>query len=126
MKRKTLNIFLLTAVFALTGAGRTPPQAGRPEDPDWVMEVAAKRVVYGVPGMTRVGVRKNLTYKRADGAELKMDVYSPPGARGGARRPAVLFIHGGRIPLKLRTTPQDWGAYVSFGRLVAPRGLVGV
>ena len=126
MKRKTLNIFLLTAVFALTGAGRTPPQAGRPEDPDWVREVAAKRVVYGVPGMTRVRVRKDLTYKRADGAELKMDVYSPPGARGGARRPAVLFIHGGRIPVNLRTTPKDWGAYVSFGRLVAASGLVGV
>jgi acetyl esterase/lipase len=53
-----------------------------------------------------------------------MDVYSPAGR--GARRPAVIFIHGGRIPPNLRTTPKEWGAYVSFGQLVAASGFVGV
>jgi acetyl esterase/lipase len=73
--------------------------------------------------MTRVKVTKNLIYKRASAEELKMDVYSPPGKQ---RRPAVIFIHGGRIPRNLLTTPKDWGAYVSLGQLVAASGFVGV
>jgi acetyl esterase/lipase len=52
-----------------------------------------------------------------------MDVYSLPGKQ---RRPAVVFIHGGRIPRNLLTTPKDWGAYVSLGQLVAASGFVGV
>jgi acetyl esterase/lipase len=75
--------------------------------------------------MDRVKVRKDLTYKRVAGAELKMDLYSPSDLRGG-RRPAVVFIHGGRIPPNLRTKPKEWGAYVSFGQLVAASGFVGV
>ncbi|HEX6183838.1 MAG TPA: alpha/beta hydrolase [Pyrinomonadaceae bacterium] len=95
------------------------------QDPEWLKEFAHKRIVYSVPGMRRVRVRRDLTYKRVAGDELKMDVYSPPSARG-ARRPAVIFIHGGRIPPNLLTTPKDWGAYVSFGQLVAASGFVGV
>jgi len=53
-------------------------------------------------------------------------VYLPIGLPRSTRRPAVIFIHGGRIPPNLRTTPKDWGAYVSFGQLVAASGFVGV
>lgn len=96
------------------------------EDPPWVRKLAPKRIVYVVPGMERVRVRKNLIYKRVGRAELKMDVYSPLSSHRGDRRPAVIFIHGGRIPPNLRTTPKDWGVYISFGQLVAASGLVGV
>jgi len=97
--------------------------AQQPQDPPWLKEFAFKRIVYSVPGMTRVKVAKNLIYKRASVEELKMDVYSLPGKQ---RRPAVIFIHGGRIPRNLLTTPKDWGAYVSLGQLVAASGFVGV
>ena len=123
---RTFALVLSAAAFAVPGAGRTRPRAGRPQDPDWVKAVAGKRMVYAAPGMARVRVRKDLTYKRAAGVELKMDVYSPPGAGRGARRPAVFFIHGGRVPPNLLTTPKDWGAFVSFGRLAAASGFVGV
>lgn len=93
------------------------------QDPPWLKLFAFKRIVYSVPEMTRVKVKKNLIYKRASAEELKMDVYSPPGKQ---RRPAVIFIHGGRIPRNLLTTPKDWGAYVSLGQLVAASGFVGV
>jgi acetyl esterase/lipase len=126
MSKRTFTLFISLAAFALLCAGQTRAQSGRPEDPDWVKEIAPKRIVYAVPGMARVRVRKNLTYKRIAGAELKMDVYTPPGVGRGARRPAVLFIHGGRVPANLLTTPKDWGAYVSFGQLVAASGFVGV
>lgn len=85
-----------------------------------------KRIVYSVPGMEQVTVQKDLVYKRVEGEELKADVYLPAAAKSGARRPAVIFIHGGRIPPNLRTTPKEWGAYVSLGQLVAASGFVGV
>jgi acetyl esterase/lipase len=40
--------------------------------------------------------------------------------------PAVLFIHGGRVPPNLLTTPKDWAVYVSFVQLAAASGFVGV
>lgn len=107
-------------------AAQSPMRPTQAQDPDWVKELAPKRIVYSVPGMARVRVRKNLTYKRAAGVELKMDVYTPPGARRGARRPAVLFIHGGRVPSNLRTTPKDWGAFRSLAQLAAASCFVGV
>jgi acetyl esterase/lipase len=114
-------VLLLFAMMVSVGLAQ---QSTALEDPPWLKEFAFKRIVYSVPGITRVKVVKDRVYKRVGGAELKMDVYSPPGR--GARRPAVIFIHGGRIPPNLRTTPKDWGAYVSLGQLVAASGFVGV
>jgi acetyl esterase/lipase len=96
------------------------------EDPPWVKEVAAPRIVYRVPGMERIKARKELTYKRVAGEELKMDVYTPPRNARSTRRPAVLFIHGGRVPANLLTKPKEWGVFVSYGQLAAASGLVGV
>jgi len=109
---------LLIITFAIAA------QAQQREDPPWVKDLAGKRVVYQVPGMNLVRVKRNLIYKRVGGRELQMDVYSPRVARG--RLPAVLFIHGGRIPANILTTPKDWDVYISFGQLVAASGFVGV
>ncbi|HET9712453.1 MAG TPA: alpha/beta hydrolase [Pyrinomonadaceae bacterium] len=114
---RTTVMLLACAITVSTGV------AQQPQDPPWLKLFAFKRIVYSVPEMTRVKVTKNLIYKRASAEELKMDVYSPPGKR---LRPVVIFIHGGRIPRNLLTTPKDWGAYVSLGQLVAASGFVGV
>ena len=65
------------------------------QDPPWLKEFVGKRIVYQVPSMKSVRVKKNLIYKRTGNSELQMDVYSPRVSRG--RLPAILFIHGGRI-----------------------------
>ena len=114
---RTTIMLLACAILVSTSV------AQQPQDPPWLKEFAFKRIVYSVPEMTRVKVAKNQIYKRASSEELKMDVYSLPGKQ---RRPAVIFIHGGRIPRNLLTTPKDWGAYVSLGQLVAASGFVGV
>ena len=114
---RTTIMLLACAILVSTSV------AQQPQDPPWLKEFAFKRIVYSVPEMTRVKVTKNQIYKRASSEELKMDVYSRPGKQ---RRPAVIFIHGGRIPRNLLTTPKDWGAYVSLGQLVAASGFVGV
>jgi acetyl esterase/lipase len=116
---------LLMTMISVSSAVTQQPGATS-EDPQWVKELAPKRIVHSVPGMERVQVRKDLTYKRVGGDELKMDVYSPPLAESRRRRPAVIFIHGGRVPQKLRTKPKDWGVFISYGQLVAASGLVGV
>lgn len=122
--RKPCLLLFVVLTTLLTVTAQQP--STKLEDPEWIREIAPKRIVYSVPLMNRVRVRKNLTYKRVGGTELKMDVYAPLSVRRTERRPAVIFIHGGRIPPNLRTAPKEWGAYVSFGQLVAASGFVGV
>lgn len=124
--RRFVGTLLATAALASVHVAQQPPQAGALEDPSWVKALAPRRIVYALPGMERVRVRKNLTYKRVAGSELRADVYSPNNKRGGKGRPAVIFIHGGRVPPNLRTTPKDWGVFISYGQLAAASGFVGV
>ena len=86
-------------------------------------EMVNRPVVYSVPGMDQVTVRKDLVYTPSDDPNVRMDVYQPPGLKTGERRPAVLFVHGG-APTQFR--PKEWGFFQSWGRLVAASGLVGV
>lgn len=85
----------------------------------------AQPVVLALPEMEKVEVVTDLPYKRADGGELRMDVYRPPDLRPGERRPAVVFVHGDGPPEAL-VGAKNWGQYVSWGRLAAVSGLVGV
>jgi acetyl esterase/lipase len=87
-------------------------------------DIFGKRIVYSVPGMDRVQAQRDLTYRTDAGAELKMDVYVPPGLGAAERRPAVFFVHGGPIPPEMQ--PKDWGVFRSYGELAAASGLVGV
>jgi len=94
-------------------------------EPPGLEEAITKRVVYTVPMMDRVTVRKNLVYKTVDRLQLKADVYIPPGS-GPLARPAVIFIHGGPIPHNLATAPKEWGIFASYGHIIAASRFVGV
>lgn len=85
----------------------------------------SKRIVYRVDRMRDVRVKRDVVYKRDADAELLMNVYAPADSSGGARRPAVFFVHGGPIPSDF-APPTQWGAFVSYGELAAASGLVGV
>jgi acetyl esterase/lipase len=117
------NMLRLGSLVLLVITASMTTLAQRGEDPPWVKGLMGKRIVYEVPGMRRVRVTRNLTYKQVAGRDLKMDVYHPTTRTPS---PAVLFIHGGRIPKNLLTTPKDWAVYVSFGQLVAASGFVGI
>ncbi|MGW2649783.1 alpha/beta hydrolase [Streptomyces sp. NPDC001393] len=41
-------------------------------------------------------------------------------------RPAVVFVHGGPVPVGARPTPRDWPTLVGYARLAAAEGVVGV
>lgn len=99
----------------------TPGRGGTEEGMD---DITKKRIVYAVPGMDRVTVRRDLVYKTVEGAALHMDVYRPPDAARESRLPVVVLVHGG--PIDPRMTPKDWGVFRSYGELLAASGLAAV
>jgi acetyl esterase/lipase/ketosteroid isomerase-like protein len=111
----------LVAAMASEMRGEDPPPD--PELLRRMAELVNRPVVYAVPGMDQVQVRKDLVYKKSDDPNLKMDVYTPPGLAAGEKRPAVIFIHGGA---DVKYQPKSWGIFQSWGRLTAASGMVGV
>jgi hypothetical protein len=99
MDSKRIGVLLLVSAILVSStlAQQTQPN-GALEDPPWLKEFAHKRIVYSVPGMTRVRVRKNLVYKRVSGVDLKLDVYSPLYTRRGVTLSTNLTIEGVNHP----------------------------
>jgi acetyl esterase/lipase len=98
----------------------------RPQQPK---DFFTRRIVYSVPGMDRAQVLRDRVYARPGGQELKLDAYVPTGLAADARRPAVVFIHGGPSPPgadPAMPKPKDWGVFRSYGELAAASGMVGV
>jgi acetyl esterase/lipase len=92
-------------------------------------DIFRNRVVYEVPGMDTVEVRRDLVYRQAEGVDLLMDVYLPPGLAAGERRPGVVFVHGGPIPADKMPSInliKSWGIFLSYGELLAASGMVAV
>jgi acetyl esterase/lipase len=89
-------------------------------------DIYRKRVVYEVPGMDTVEVRRDVVYGRASDGDLTLDVYLPPGLAPGERRPGVLFVHGGPVPAALWSRVNKMGVFLSYGELLAASGMVAV
>jgi len=92
-------------------------------------QISKKRVVYTMPGMEAVPVRRDEPYRVTDAGPLTMDVYYPPDAKAGARTPAVIFVTGFSDPgaeKMLGSKFKDMGSFVSWAQLVALSGLVGI
>ena len=86
-----------------------------------------KRVVYRLPGMDAVTVRRDVEYRQTETGALTMDVYSP--AESKAPAPAVLFVTGypdAGFQKMLGCKLKEMGSYVSWGQLAAASGLAAV
>lgn len=124
MSVKTFLVLGSLLVLAASAVrGQAPSQESEEARIRRMAELVNRPVVYKVPGMDQVRVRKDLAYKETSDANVRMDVYTPPGLAAGERRPAVLFIHGGA---RTEYRPKDWGVYQSWGRLVGASGMVAV
>ncbi len=112
MISRVLTVFLAPVVLSLSSAAAQ-------QSP---FEPANFGVVYDVPAMAQVKVQKNVTYHRAGGRELQLDICTPPGAR--APLPAVVFFNaiGDHLPDRVK----EWGIYSSWPKLIAAQGMVGV
>ncbi len=61
-RTRMIATLLASVIFVGTCLAQQP--SGARQDPPWIKEFAHKRIVYSVPGMTRVKVARNLVYKR--------------------------------------------------------------
>lgn len=91
--------------------------------------VSKKRVVYTMPGMDGVTVRRDDVYRVTDEGALTMDLYYPPDAKSGARLPAVVVVAGFPDPGVQKHVGckfKEMGSSVSWGQLVAASGMVAI
>ena len=83
--------------------------------------------VYSVPGMDKVQVRRDIVYKTAEDPggkiDLKLDLYTPSGAKATDRFPVVVLISGGGAG---DHDFRDAGIYLSYGRILGASGYVAI
>ena len=91
--------------------------------------VSKSVVVYRIPGMDRVKVRRDVEYRASEAGALTMDIYYPPDFERGAQKPAVVVVAGYPDPgfeKRVGCKFKEMGSSVSWGRLMAASGLVAI
>ena len=92
-------------------------------------DITKKRVVYHIPGVDAVTIRRDVEYRVTDAGALTMDVYYPPDSKSGARTPAVIFVVGysdlGAQAI-LGCKFKEMESFISWGQLAAASGLVAI
>jgi acetyl esterase/lipase len=92
-------------------------------------ELAKLTVLYTVPGMEDVTIRRDETYRTTEAGPLTIDVYCPPGTAAGAPLPAVVIVYGysdAGFPNVFGRTFKEMGAPVSWARLIAASGMIAI
>jgi tetratricopeptide (TPR) repeat protein len=87
--------------------------------PDKPLDVTKHGIVYRVPGMAAVKVRRDISLAGAP----KLDLYTPAGAKPG-KLPVVVFING--VGDQPNSRLKDWQIYQDWARVVAARGYAAV
>lgn len=90
--------------------------------------IAMKKVVYQIPGMESVVVRRDQPYSVTDAGPLTMDCYCPPDVAVGTRVPAVIVVLGypprEPNPLGCQFKEMEWS--ISWGQLLAASGIAAI
>lgn len=90
-------------------------------------EITFKKTVYEIPGMDAVRLQPDVRYAETDAGPLAMDVYGPTETH--ARLPVVIFVAGFPDPgfeSFAGCRFKETAGYISWGRLVAASGMVGI
>lgn len=90
-----------------------------------IKEIEQMRVVYQLPRMEEIAVRKDIVYKTVDSEDLMLDVYYPLDRQPHILRPAVIFVHGGSQPEHVERTRESQ-PHISWCQLVAVSGVIAV
>src|SRR5688500_13516424 len=91
-------------------------------------DLAKLTVLYTVPGMEEVTIRRDVTYRTTESGPLTMDVYYPHAA-AGSPLPAVIVVYGysdAGTPNVFGRTFKEMGASVSWARLIAASGMIAI
>ena len=93
--------------------------AGRPAHADDSLDVRKYGVVWRVPAMEKVEVRRELDF--GDG-EQRFDLYLPPAGSPARTKPLPILVFVNTTGARF----QDWEIYRDWGRLAAAHGMAGV
>jgi len=85
-------------------------------------EIAKKKVVYTLPGMDALEVRRDARYRSTAGNDLAFDIYYPE-TPAGARVPVVVISLGYPDP---EAGVRVFGPFTSWARLLAASGMAAV
>jgi acetyl esterase/lipase len=88
-------------------------------------EINQMRIVYQLPAMEQVLMRKDIVYKTVDGQSLTIDVYYPPNKYLDSAHPAIIFVQGGSRPEQVEHM-KEVQQYISWSQLVAASGLIAI
>ena len=82
-------------------------------------------IVLEHPEMKNVRVKPNISYLTDQNGTLKMDVYQPGNLKATDRLPAIIFLNAiGETTGQMRV--KEWGTYVTWPKLVAANGYIGI
>jgi hypothetical protein len=94
-----------------------------------VQEMTRKTVLYKIPGMEEVQVRRDEVYRETATIPLIFDLYTPPGERGEENLPVVVLVAGYPDPGLRRFVGcsfKEMGSTVSWARLIAASGMAAI
>jgi hypothetical protein len=86
-------------------------------------------VLYEIPGMDDLRIRRDVEFKNGADSLLTMDIYYPPDSMNEAPTPSVIFITGYPDPgfqAMFGCTQKELGSYTSWAKLTAASGLVAI
>lgn len=92
-------------------------------------EITKKRIVYEVPGLDAVIVRRKMEYRKTDAGPLTLDIYYPPESTREERMPAVVFVIGFADPGAERMLGckfNEMESFISWAESMAASGLVAI
>ncbi len=92
-------------------------------------DLAKLTVLYTIPGVEEVTIRRDETYRTTESGPLTMDVYYPHGVSAGSLLPAVIIVYGysdASVPNPFGRTFKEMGATVSWARLIAASGMIAI
>lgn len=91
--------------------------------------ISKRRVIYRIPDMDAVTIRRDVEYLANGTGTLTMDIYYPPDSKSEARIPAVVFVSGFSdvgFQKMLGCKQKEMGSYISWAQLTAASGLIAI
>ncbi len=92
-------------------------------------EMATRRVLFHLPGMEAIAVRRDLEYRQTDAGMLTLDLYAPPDRSALAPLPAVVIVAGypdAGFQKHVGCRFKEMGSTSSWGQLLAASGIAAI
>ena len=127
MTRQLLMIWFVSCILFLT-IGLTMPKQDTKTKPD-AEENKKPTVVYKVPGMENVIIKKDIKYFAEQDINRTVDMYYPPEFKFDSKLPAVLVVMGYSNDATKKLVGgilKDWSWYISWGKLIAASGMAAI